>query len=557
MKIGVGQINTKVGDFQENAKKILEACKIFKEQGADFAVFPESAISGFPLKDLSLYKKFVDEAQKHLHELAPQLPIPALIGCPRREEGAIGCKNSAYWIEDGEIKAIADKHLLPNYGALNDARTFDSGEEFCLINFKGKNIAITICEDIWTLPSVSTAARYKDFPQPLEYFASINENGDTVDLLINISASVFSNVNDNIRHRGGMLCQISKKVNAPLLWCNLVGANDDIIFAGGSAYIDATTPDAKSQCLKKFEEDLKVIDTESLTDYDGDAFDFKGDDDILEALTLAIRDFANKCGIKRVMLGLSGGIDSALVAALAVRALGKERVLGVAMPSKISSTHSVDDARELAKNLDIEFHLVPIADVVEALEKTLAPLFAGLPRDVTEENIQSRTRGVILMAISNKFGAVVLTTGNKSECAVGYCTLYGDTCGGYAPLCDLYKTEVYRISRLINEKAGRIIIPQNTIDKPPSAELRPDQKDEDSLPPYDIFDAILRQHIDGYKSVSEISSPDGNAQTVSEVARKVAGAEYKRTQYPIGPKISAVAYSTDRKIPVAINRGQQ
>ena len=272
---------------------------------------------------------------------------------------------------------------------------------------------------------------------------------------------------------------------------------------------------------------------------------------------MALRDFIEKCGIKRVLIGLSGGIDSALVAALAVEALGKERVIGVSMPSKISSEHSKDDARRLAENLGIEFHTVSIAEIVAATESTLAPLFAGKPRDVTEENIQSRSRGLVLMAISNKFGALVLTTGNKSECAVGYCTLYGDTCGGFAPICDLYKTEVYRISKLINKEAGREIIPQNTIDKPPSAELRPDQKDEDSLPPYDLFDAILRLHIDRYMSVSEIVERGFYRAVVEDVARKVAGAEYKRTQYPIGPKISAVAYSTDRKIPVAVRRGVQ
>lgn len=246
-----------------------------------------------------------------------------------------------------------------------------------------------------------------------------------------------------------------------------------------------------------------------------------------------------------------------MVAALAVEALGSDRVIGVSMPSKISSEHSKDDARKLAENLGIEFHTVSIADAVAAVEKSLAPVFDGRPRDVTEENIQSRARGLILMAISNKFGALVLTTGNKSECAVGYCTLYGDTCGGFAPICDIYKTEVYRISKLINKKAGREIIPQNTIDKPPSAELRPDQKDEDSLPPYDLFDAILRLHIDKFMSASEIIAQGFDKAVVEDVVKKVAGAEYKRTQYPIGPKVSTVAYSSDRKIPVAIKRGIQ
>ncbi len=557
MKIGVGQINTRVGDFEGNAQKILEACEKFAKDGADFAVFPELALSGCPLKDLVFYEKFVDEANNALNNLVKKLPLPTIIGCPTFSKNSKEASNSAYWIEDGNIFDCYNKMLLPNYGALNEPRNFSSGENFGLIEFKGKKIGITICEDIWSLPSISTSTRYKDSPQPLNYYCALKDELP-IDLLINLSASVFSSTNDNVRKKGGMLCQVSEYVDAPILWCNLVGGNDALVFAGGSAYVDARKGrEAKSLCLPKFEESLQVIDTEAVSGYDGDAHDFNGDDDLQKALTLALGDFVNKCGIPKVLIGLSGGIDSALVAALAVEALGKDRVIGVSMPSKISSQHSKDDARDLAKNLGIEFHTVSIADVVESAETSLAPIFAGRVRDVTEENIQSRSRGLILMAISNKLGAVVLTTGNKSECAVGYCTLYGDTCGGFAPICDVYKTEVFRLSKLINQKAGREIIPQNTIDKPPSAELRPDQKDEDSLPPYDLFDAILRLHIDEYLSVSEIVERGFDEAVVRDVARKVAGAEYKRTQYPIGPKVSKVAYSTDRIIPVAIRRGIQ
>ena len=552
MKIGVGQINTRVGDFQANTQKIFQACEQFAKQGADIAVFPELAVSGLPMKDLVGYEKFVKSAESALKELAPKLPLPALIGCPRVCDGAIGVRNSVFWIVDGKICEVFDKHLLPNYGALNDTRNFDSGDKIGCINFKGKKIGITICEDIWSLKEVPTSSRYANQEKPLDYFAK-----EKIDLLINVSASVFSSANDNVRHKGGMLCKVSEYVNAPLVWCNLVGGNDNLIFAGASAYVDASSGEAKCECLNKFTEDLKVIDTDNVSGYDGDNADFSGDDDLLQALVLALGDFVNKCGIKRVLIGLSGGIDSALVAALAVMALGKDRVIGVSMPSKISSQHSKDDARDLAENLGIEFHTVSIADVVEATESSLAPIFTGLQRDVTEENIQSRSRGLILMAISNKFGALVLTTGNKSECSVGYCTLYGDTNGGFAPICDVYKTEVFRLSRLINEKAGREVIPQNTIDKPPSAELRPDQKDEDSLPPYDLFDAILRLHIDEYLSASEIIARGYDKAVVEDVVRKVAGAEYKRTQYPIGPKVSPVAYASDRIVSVAIRRGMQ
>ncbi len=554
MKIGVGQINTRVGDFEGNTQKILNACEKFAREGADFAVFPELSVSGCSLKDLSFYKKFVESAESALKALAPKLPLPALIGCPRVCKGAVGIRNSAFWIENGEISAVYDKSLLPNYGAFNDTRNFDSGEECLSINYKGKKIGITICEDIWSLPSVSTSFRYAKNLKPLDCFASQKE---PLDLLINISASVFSSSNDNVRSKDAMLCQVSKYVKAPLLWCNLVGGNDSVIFAGGSAYVDATKKEYVSHCLPKFEESAAVIDTECVSNYDGDSADFSGDVDLLKALTMALGDFVNKCGIKKVLIGLSGGIDSAIVAALAVSSLGKDRVIGISMPSKISSEHSKDDARALAENLGIEFHTVPISEIVDAAESTLAPIFTGKPRDVTEENIQSRSRGLVMMAISNKFGAVVLTTGNKSECAVGYCTLYGDTCGGFAPICDVYKTEVFRLSTLYNELAGREVIPQNTIDKPPSAELRPDQKDEDSLPPYDLLDAILRLHIDEYLSVSEIVEKGFDRAVVEDVARKVAGAEYKRTQYPIGPKVSTVAYTTDRIIPVAARRAMQ
>ncbi len=555
MKIGIAQIDTKVGDFTSNAEKILKAANKLAREGADFAVFPECSITGLPLRDLTGYGKFVEKAQSQLESIAKLAPLPMLVGGIRKSRGCVGVYNSAFWIENGKITAVYDKHLLPNYGALNDSRNFDAGSDFCCVNFKGKKIGITICEDIWTLPSVFTSGRYNADLSPLEYFSNLSKCGEAVDLLINISASVFSDKNDNVRHKGGMLYQVSEYVSAPLLWCNLVGGADELVFAGGSCYVDAQKQ--VSRTLAKFEEAVEIVDTQSICNYDGDCFDFQGIEDINKALVLALRDFINKVGVKKVLLGLSGGIDSAVVAALAVEALGCNRVIGVAMPSKISSEHSKDDARQLAENLGIEFHMLGIESVVDAAESTLAPLFVGRARDVAEENIQSRSRGLILMAISNKFGALVLTTGNKSECAVGYCTLYGDTCGGFAPICDVYKTDVYKLANHINKVAGRELIPQNTIDKPPSAELRPDQKDEDSLPPYDLFDAILRLHIDEFKSVSEIVELGYERNVVEDVARKVAGAEYKRTQYPIGPKMTSVAYSTDRKIPVAITRAME
>ena len=560
MKIGVGQINTRIGDFAGNAEKIVSACAKLGKDGAALAVFPECTVSGYPLKDLVFYEKFVEKAQETLAEIASKVEIPAIVGCPRRcEGGAVGFRNSAYLLRDGHATLIADKHLLPNYGALNDARNFDSGEDFGFFEMDGVKIGVCICEDIWSIAGDFEEKRYAGLSTPLEYFKSLNADGKKgLDLLVNISASVFSSANDSMRAHDGLLVKVSRYVKAPVLWCNLVGGADNIVFAGASTYADATLQPPRSVCLRKFEEDLKIVDTSDASPiFEGDGFCFDFERDVYAALVMATRDFVRKCGARRVLIGLSGGIDSAVVAALAVAALGRENVMGVSMPSKISSAHSVTDAELLAENLGIDFRKVPIAGIVESVEGALADVFRGRPRDVTEENIQSRARGLVLMAISNKFSSLVLTTGNKSECAVGYCTLYGDTCGAFAPICDVYKTDVYRLANIINRRAGFALIPQNTIDKPPSAELRPDQKDEDSLPPYDLFDAILRLHIDSYKSVSEIVSLGYDAEVVEKVAKLVARAEYKRTQYPIGPKISRVAYSCDRLVPVAAVRGIQ
>ena len=552
MKIGIAQINTRVGDFEANCSKIIKACSELSKAGAELVIFPECTVSGYPMKDLIFYDGFVKKAQEYLNGLVGKLEIPAVLGCPRIAEGAIGYRNSAYLIVGDKLTLLCDKHLLTNYGAGNDARNFDSGKEFGIFELNGKKIGVSICEDIWSLPEIETSARYSSQALPLDFFER-----EKVDILLNLSASVFSDKNDTIRSKGRLLSKVSEKVEAPLVWCNLVGGNDDIVFAGGSGIFDSRKGEYKSKCLKKFEEDLQVIDIEKISGYDGDSFDFQGDDDYIKAMVLGLGDFVRKCGMKKVLIGLSGGIDSALVAALAVEALGAENVIGVSMPSAISSQHSKDDAKSLADNLGIEYYTVSIADIVSSANGALSEVFMGRKADVTEENIQSRSRGLVVMAMSNKFGALVLTTGNKSECAVGYCTLYGDTCGAYAPICDLYKTAVYRISRLINEKAGREIIPQNTIDKPPSAELRPDQKDEDSLPPYDVLDAILRMHIEEFLSASEIIKAGYSKDVVEDVLGKVARAEYKRSQYPLGTKLTSVAYSADRHTLVAIKRGLQ
>ncbi len=559
MKIGIGQIDTKVGDFSGNAEKIMLAAEKFAAAGADFGVFPECSVSGYPLGDLVCYESFVSAARAEMERLAEIVPIPVIVGCPNfAEGGAIGFENAAFLLCKGRVDRLCGKCLLPNYGALNDARNFDAAQSFGVANIGGHKVGVCICEDIWTLPFVETAKRYEGRNLPLDFFASLNAGGKKgLDVLVNISASIFSRKNDNVRGRGKLLWKVSEKIKAPVLWCNLVGGEDNLIFAGGSGFFWVESDAAgnivseRSKCLEKFVEECAVVDAHEIEGYDGDSFDFRGEADVCAAIELGIRDFMRKCGIKKAFIGLSGGIDSALVAALAVAALGSENVLGVSMPSVVSSQHSKKDAEDLARNLGIEFHTVGIEGIVSAVEEALSEAFKNRPKDVTEENIQSRARGLTLMAFSNKFGGAVLVTGNKSECSVGYCTLYGDTCGAYAPISDLYKTEVYGLSRFINGRAGREIIPQSTLLKPPSAELRPGQKDEDSLPPYDILDAILRMHIEGFKSADEIKAAGFDGEVVKDVLGKVARAEYKRRQYPLGPKISETAYSLDRRVPVA------
>ena len=540
MKIGLAQINTTTGDFESNYKKILEFAQILKTKGADFAVFPELALCGALPKDKSASPNFLRQNELYLEKLAGNLPLPALVGLVRKSGGAAGAYNSLAWINPGSEVKFCDKCLLPNYGIFDEPRNFDASCGACTVEFKGRKIGLSICEDIWTLDS-KTAPRYANKTAPLELLA-----GKKIDLLVNVSASLWSPENE--RARLELLPKVARFVKAPLAFCNLVGGNDEAVCAGASGVWDSS---GRPICfLGKFKEAAEVADLENskpcaLPEFDRIA-------EMCEALKMSLRDFVTKSGFKKVMLGLSGGIDSALVAALAAEALGPENVLGFALPSKYSSDHSVRDAEDLAKNLGIFYKKISIAEVVEAAEKSLANLFAGKNRDLTEENIQSRTRGLLLMAISNKFGAMLLATGNKSECAVGYCTLYGDTCGGFAPISDVYKTDVYKLSLHINRE--REIIPLNTIQKPPSAELRPGQKDSDSLPEYEVLDGILRNYIEGGKSVSEIEKMGFDGAVLREVVRKFERSEYKRRQLPPGPRLTSLSFGSGRRVALSDRR---
>lgn len=534
MKIGIAQINTTTGEFESNCNKILSAADSLKNMGADLAVFPELALCGCFPKDKSCTQNFLRQNEKYLAILSQKLAIPAFVGCVRKSSQAIGAHNSLAWIRPNKEIVFYDKHLLPNYGIFEEPRNFDAGTGVCVVEFEGKRIGLSICEDIWALDE-ETAARYIKSERPVDMLAKQN-----LDLIVNASASLWSPENENARAR--LLPKVARAVNAPFVYCNTIGGNDEMVCAGGSCVLDKIGE--YCAVLEKFKESLEVIDLEKLAPCKINPFDRIAE--MYEALKMSLRDFVGKCGFKKVMLGLSGGIDSAFVAALATDALGAENVLGFALPSKYSSDHSVKDAEDLAKNLGICYDKISIAGVVQAAEESLAKVFEGTKKDLTEENIQSRTRGLLLMAISNKFGAMMLATGNKSECSVGYCTLYGDTCGGFAPISDVYKTDVYKLSKYVNRL--REIIPVNSIVKPPSAELRPDQKDSDSLPEYDVLDNILYNYIERKKTISEIEKIGYKREVIADVVRKFERSEYKRRQLPPGPRVSISSFGAGRRV---------
>lgn len=541
MKVGLGQINTTIGDFDGNAAKIVDYSRRAQAAGASLVTFPELSICGYPPRDLVEKATFVQKNAEALEQIKREVPgIAVIVGLVTKSNGKTGksVMNSAALVLGGEVKLLQSKMLLPTYDVFDESRNFAPADSQRLIKFCNRQVALTICEDAWNDKHFWNRRLYG--VDPVEALVEAGGN-----LLLNISASPFHVGKHELRR--DMLATIAKEDKVPVAMVNLVGGNDGVIFDGSSLVI---APDGRVIAQgTSFEEDLIFFDTESLS---GDMHEQVAGDEAsaYSALVLGTRDYVRKCGFSRVIVGLSGGIDSALTAAIAADAVGRENVIGVGMPGPYSSKGSIDDARRLAANLGIRFELIAIGEPFEAYRHALSGVFAGLKEDVTEENLQARIRGGILMALSNKIGAMVLSTGNKSELAVGYCTLYGDMCGGLAVISDVPKTQVYRMARYVNRKQE--IIPQATIDKAPSAELRPNQTDQDSLPPYDVLDAILLDYIEDYKSAEQIAQEHGfDVALVRSVMRMVDRNEYKRQQAAVGLKISEKAFGVGRRMPIA------
>lgn len=540
MKVGLLQLNSTVGDFDGNVTRLLagylEACA----QGAELVVAPEMFLCGYPPRDLLLRTDFIHRNLAALEIAASQVgEIPLCVGFVdwNLERPGKPLFNSAALLRSGKVEQKFQKALLPTYDVFDEARYFEPGKAGSTFMVSGCRVGLTICEDIWNDADFWPERLYRRDP-----VKELVEQG--VDLLVNLSASPWHQGKE--RTRLAMLQRVASDEGVPLVQVNMVGGNDELIFDGQSVVIDG-----EGRCLhwgRGFREEVAVIDTSGK----GGAYEVEipeREAQFYQALSLGIRDYVQKCGFKSVLCGLSGGIDSALTAVLAVEALGASNVMGVAMPSRYSSEGSWNDAKVLANRLGIRFEVLPIEPAFKLIEEGLAGVFAGRVRNEAEENIQSRLRGLTLMALSNKFGSLVLTTGNKSEMAVGYCTLYGDMCGALAVISDVFKTEIYALSRWINRE--REIIPMTTLTKPPSAELRPDQTDQDSLPPYEVLDSILEAFIVRNLSRAEIMALGHTPEVVDDVVNKVITSEYKRRQASPGLKVSSLAFGMGRRIPIA------
>lgn len=553
MKICLAQINPTVGAFKQNTRKICRLINTAKKKGADLIVFPEMCIVGYPPKDLLELSGFVDSNLRALEEVKNSVTgISAIVGFVDRNVSRRGKNlyNAAAYINNKKIVSRHYKSLLPTYDVFDEDRYFEPTNSISLAKISGRKFGISICEDVWGANVIwQGKIHHKD---PVK---SMIRQG--AEIIINISASPFAIGKQDVRLK--MLTSHAKKHNVPIIFVNQIGGNDDLVFDGNSLVINKEGV-VVDKALS-FEEDLLMVEFKGSDISAGGSKprsvgrrtqSSDGEDEIesvYKALVLGTRDYVRKCGFKKAVIGLSGGIDSAVTAVIAARALGKGKVLGVTMPSGFSSKGSVEDSKVLAERLGIDFEIIPIKSVYNAYTKTLSGIFAGLPFDVTEENLQARIRGKILMAISNKHGYLVLTTGNKSELAVGYCTLYGDMCGGLAVISDIPKTMVYDIAEYINRR--KEIIPIDTIEKPPSAELRPDQKDQDSLPPYDVLDGVLRAYVEESKDVDDIIGMGFDETLVKDIIEKVDRNEYKRKQAAPGIKVTSKAFGTGRRMPLA------
>jgi NAD+ synthase (glutamine-hydrolysing) len=563
MKIALAQQNYHIGNFEENCRKIIEGIKWAKEQKADLVVFSELCVCGYPPRDFLEFNDFVNKCYEAIDTIKEHADtIGVLVGSPARNKQADGKDlfNAVFLLHEKEIKAEIHKTLLPNYDIFDEYRYFEPAYDWNVMEFKGKKLAVTICEDVWNMGD-NPLYRITPMEKLMPYHP---------DVIINLSASPYNYAQDTVRN--SIVKAHTVKYKLPMLYCNTVGSQTEIVFDGGSLVYDINGKKVKE--MKYFDEDYAVFDLNELSSVlkSGDApaekeFYYysaaevgKGDDtiqyltaeknidEIYQALILGIRDYFRKMGFAKAILGSSGGIDSAVVQALAVAALGKENVRAILMPSSYSSSHSVSDAEQLSKNLDNPYDIIPIKDIYDAFLGELKPIFKDLPFSIAEENIQSRTRGNLLMAIANKFNYILLNTSNKSELATGYGTLYGDMAGGLGVLGDLYKMQVFALARYINRT--KELIPQNIITKPPSAELRPNQKDSDSLPEYDLLDRVLYEYIELRNGPKEIIAKGYDQALVARILKMVNTNEYKRNQFCPIIRISCKAFGVGRRVPI-------
>lgn len=547
VKLALAQINPTIGDFLGNVRKIVDVSLASQRQGADLVIFPEMAVCGYPPADLLEKSSFLARAQQAIEEIAERVtanhPIAVLCGSPTPAPPNSGKRvmNSAMLLRDGRVEFLQSKMLLPYYDVFDEQRYFAPAAKQTVYEMAGERVAITICEDAWNDKNFWPQRLY-----PVDPVENLMHQGAT--LIVNLSASPY--YRDKREMRRAMLAAIARRHRVPVAMVNQVGGNDTLIFDGSSLVLDEhgdTIAQAKS-----FQEDLLFVDLSSQPRAIPSS---KQDEDaaVYDALVLGTRDYVRKCGFSKAIVGLSGGIDSALVGTIATEALGAGNVIGVGMPSEYSSQGSIDDARQLAENLGIQWELIPINDIFQQHLKALQPILKTYPPDITEENLQSRIRGALLMALSNKLGALVLTTGNKSEMSTGYCTLYGDMVGALAVIGDVYKTSVYRLARYANRE--RETIPENTLIKPPSAELRPGQQDTDSLPPYDVLDPILEAYVERYETAEAIvqASPlPLEIDLVRSILRMVERSEYKRQQAAPVLKVTQKSFGVGRRFPIAV-----